>query len=80
MIERQILVFQLLEVAQHLGFAVVGIEHRMAQIGRGSSERFGNAANQGFSVQFVNAEPMIGPQEHIEQLRHGAFVAGFVEA
>ena len=32
LIERQVLVLQLLEVTQHLGFAVMGAEHRMTQI------------------------------------------------
>ncbi|MNI61672.1 hypothetical protein D3C73_1169550 [compost metagenome] len=32
LIERQVLVFQLLEVAQHLGFTVMGAEHGVTQI------------------------------------------------
>ncbi|MNQ45934.1 hypothetical protein D3C85_597330 [compost metagenome] len=40
----------------------------------------GNSARQDFGIQVVDAEPVIGPQEHVEQLRHGAFVTGLVEA
>ena len=80
LVERQILALQLLEVTQHLGFAVMGVEHRMAQVRRVALERDGNAGNQHFSVKIVNDQPMIGTQQHIEEFADGAFVTGFIEA
>ncbi|MNZ36292.1 hypothetical protein D3C78_537080 [compost metagenome] len=80
LIERQVLVFQLLEVAQHLGFAVMGAEYRMAQIRRSSHQPLGNSARQDFGIQVLDTEPVIGPQKHVEQPLHGGFVAGLVEA
>ncbi|MNQ74127.1 hypothetical protein D3C85_888800 [compost metagenome] len=36
LVQRQVLVFQLFEVAQHLRFAMVRTEHRMGQVRRGA--------------------------------------------
>ncbi len=71
--------FQLLEITQHFGFAVMSVEHRMTQIRRTALQPGRNAGCQRFSVQVIDVKPMIGTEKHIEQLRHGGFVTGFVE-
>ena len=35
---------------------------------------------QRFGIQIVDVQPMIGPEQHIEQFRHGGFIAGFIKA
>ncbi|MCY1406434.1 hypothetical protein D9M71_217010 [compost metagenome] len=46
LVQRQVLVLQLLEVTQHLGLAVVAIEHRMLEITAAARELRGYPRNQ----------------------------------
>ena len=80
LVERQILGLQLLEITQHLGFAVMGVEHRMTQIRCAALKIVWNAGNQRLSVKIVDDQSMIGAKQHIKQLCHCVLVTRFVEA
>ncbi|MCY1505208.1 hypothetical protein D9M68_394050 [compost metagenome] len=80
LVQRQVLVLQLLEVTQHLGFAVVGIEHRMAQVAAAARQVGRDAADDDGLVQLADVETVVGAEEDAEELFHGVRRAGFVEA
>ncbi|MNF63117.1 hypothetical protein D3C84_448100 [compost metagenome] len=52
----------------------------MTQIRRRAHQPLGNPGRQRLVVQLGNLQSMIGPEEYIEQFRHGAFITPLVEA
>ena len=80
LIQRQVLVLQLLEIAQHLGFAVVRVEHRMLQVAALALQRLGNARGQLTGIQREDIEAVIGTEEDRQELLDGTLITGFIEA
>ncbi|MNF64109.1 hypothetical protein D3C84_458320 [compost metagenome] len=80
LVQRQVLVLQLLEVTQHLGFAVVGVEYRVAEVTAAARQVRGYAADYDGLVQFADVETVVGAEEDAEELLHRVRRAGFVEA
>ncbi len=80
LVQRQVLVFQLLEVAQHLGFAVVRVEYRVAEVVALAQQRLRDSARQLAGIQRSDVEAVISTEENRQELFNGALVAGLVEA
>ena len=80
LVQRQVLVLQLFEVAQHFGFAVVLIEHRVREERCAPHQVGRDAFRQGQLVEGGNFQAVIHPRENVEQAQHRLFVAGFVQA
>ncbi|MCY1419456.1 hypothetical protein D9M71_350460 [compost metagenome] len=80
LVQRQVLVLQLLEVAQHLGFTVVQVEHRVGEERRAPHQAGGDAFGQGQLVECGNIQAVVDPEEDVEQAQHRLLAAGFVQA
>ena len=78
LVQRQVLAFQLAQVAKHLGLAVVGVEHRMLQVGRSALQDRRDAVGHRPAIQVRDIQPVAGAEEDLEQGRQGRRVTGFV--
>ncbi|MCY1416589.1 hypothetical protein D9M71_321000 [compost metagenome] len=70
----------MLEVAQHLRFAVVRTEHGVRQVGRSTQQPGWNTGRQVLGIQLRHIQAVISAQKHVEQARHRFNATGFVEA
>ncbi|KAF1060951.1 MAG: hypothetical protein GAK45_02373 [Pseudomonas citronellolis] len=80
LVQRQVLVLQLLEVTQHLGFAVVQVEYRMFEQRRAAHQSVRHCRGQGLLVEGRNIQPVVDTEEDVEQFEHRRFVTGLVQA
>ncbi|MNH04525.1 hypothetical protein D3C79_638220 [compost metagenome] len=80
LVQRQVLVLQLLEITQHLGFAVMQVEHRVREEWRAAHQALGNGLRQGQLIQRIDFQTMVDPEENVEQAQHRLFTTGFIQA
>ena len=82
MVERQILVLQRLDVAQHLGFRVIAVEHRVRQERGGTTQRCRNThlGSADLGVQCSDILTVRGTGKSGQQLVDGGAGGGFIQA
>ena len=81
MIERQITILQLLQVAQHLVFGVMGVEHRVGQNGVSAQQGDWQRASRGAdrSLQLCQPVIIVRQPEQGEHCGHVAKRAGLIQ-